>query len=144
MVPATDEQLAAIPGIGPATMEQFGFDILDVVSATELAARIESPPGDAEPATDHGSTADADAASLETDADSDDHTVTDAYWTWRLFRDGYTADQVAAIRRLPIARLVDDLAWALASGHEIDASWINSPEAAERLSANKPATGVGG
>ena len=46
--------------------------------------------------------------------------VDDAYWTWKLFHDGYTADQVAAIRNRNHASLAIDLVAARAAGHEID------------------------
>ena len=48
---------------------------------------------------------------------------TDAYWTWRLFRDGYTASQIAQIRRCDLSSLDVDLSVASESGHEVRADW---------------------
>tara|TARA_R110002049_G_scaffold2750_8_gene22130 strand:+ start:37101 stop:40160 length:3060 start_codon:yes stop_codon:yes gene_type:complete len=53
--------------------------------------------------------------------------ATDAYWTWRLFRDGYSASQVAQIRRCDVTRLDRDLAVAAAAGHEVRSDWWSDP-----------------
>ncbi len=49
--------------------------------------------------------------------------ATDAYWTWRLFRDGYTADQISQIRRCERAALATDLKIAENLGHEVRPEW---------------------
>lgn len=49
--------------------------------------------------------------------------ATDAYWTWRLFRDGYSADQIAQIRRCERAALATDLKIAENLGHEVRPEW---------------------
>ena len=49
--------------------------------------------------------------------------ATDAYWTWRLFRDGYTADQIAQIRRCERGALATDLKIAENLGHEVRPEW---------------------
>jgi ATP-dependent DNA helicase RecQ len=159
IIPTTTEQLEAIPGIGPATMEQFGYDILELIcesnptggTKTTAAVPAPAPAPDAQIIrADHSDPpqlthlAEDPEANLSDGGDDVEEDLDDAYWTWRLFRDGYTADQVSAIRRCPISSLVDDLAWALATGHEIETTWIETPEAIARLSAGKPATGVGG
>lgn len=46
------------------------------------------------------------------------------YWTWRLFADGYSAEQVQQIRQIENARLVDELTRAAESGLAIDPHWI--------------------
>lgn len=53
----------------------------------------------------------------------------DAYWTWRLFRDGYTVSQVALIRRCPAATLARQLEIAAAVGHPIDSGWLEAARA---------------
>ncbi len=126
MIPQTTDQLAAVPGIGAATMEQFGCDILELVNESQSAA---DPPTE------------SDGKQQE----SFDHpNPTDAYWTWRLFRDGYTADQIAAIRRCQISSLADDLVWAVSAGHEIKPSWIGTVDGASRLSRPESSARMGG
>ncbi len=147
MIPETTDQLEAIPGIGPATMEQFGYDIVELiresgsVSEAEIATPISEQVNSktdrsAEPIVDEIRPTDSDGVG--------DDKIDDTYWTLRLFRDGYSADQVAAIRRCEISSLVDDLAQARAAGHEIDKTWIATSEAIDRLSDGRPATRVGG
>jgi len=59
--------------------------------------------------------------------------VGDAYWTWRLFRDGYSARQIAEIRGRDGSSLVDDLVIAAASGYDVRPSWIESPDGSRRI-----------
>ncbi|MGB7345230.1 MAG: ATP-dependent DNA helicase RecQ [Pirellulaceae bacterium] len=49
--------------------------------------------------------------------------VSDCYWTWRLFRDGYTSDQVMQIRCRSIGAILQDLAEAKAAGYEVQPEW---------------------
>ena len=68
----------------------------------------------------------------------------DAYWTWRLFRDGYSASQVAAIRRRDVSSLVDDLVLAASAGHSVDPSWIAASEDAKRIRDALSGAPIGG
>ncbi|QDT08530.1 RecQ family ATP-dependent DNA helicase [Planctomycetes bacterium K23_9] len=49
--------------------------------------------------------------------------VPDCYWTWRLFNDGYSADQVMQIRCRSVGAIIQDLAEAKAAGYEIQPDW---------------------
>ena len=117
--PTTTEALESINGIGPATIEQFGYDIVELVRQRE-SPDLETPSpagvqreGSAEPPP--MPTANAPISPqppVQTRPESpepaipslpeDDSTSAwedcDAYWTWRLFRDGYSASQIAMIR----------------------------------------------
>ena len=155
-LPQNCEQLQRISGIGPATIEQFGNDIVELIGtivrshreadrpeeshaprssadrgdstaslqSVPIASAPDEPENPSPPAPlDAGGDASAprpDPGRTETVPSGD---PTDAYWTWRLFRDGYTASQIAQIRRCDVSRLDADLATASASGHEVRAEW---------------------
>jgi ATP-dependent DNA helicase RecQ len=68
----------------------------------------------------------------------------DAYWTWRLFRDGYSTSQVAAIRRCEVSSLVDDLVLAASAGHLVDPSWITASNDAKRIRDALAGAPIGG
>ncbi|MCG8649905.1 MAG: hypothetical protein MI861_08730, partial [Pirellulales bacterium] len=55
------------------------------------------------------------------------------YWTWRLFRDGYSASQIALIRRCGTDQLADDLVAAVAAGHQVNPSWLEQPDQVRRV-----------
>src|SRR5690606_14103281 len=55
--------------------------------------------------------------------------ASDAYWTWRLFRDGYTVSQVALIRRCAAVALVRQLEIASQVSHPVDPSWLAAARA---------------
>jgi ATP-dependent DNA helicase RecQ len=52
----------------------------------------------------------------------------DAYWTWRLFRDGYGAAQIAQIRDRDVDQLVQDLKSAMEEGLDVSRSWLLDPD----------------
>ncbi|MDA8745731.1 RecQ family ATP-dependent DNA helicase [Rubripirellula amarantea] len=193
--PMSTSELEVISGIGPATMEQFGYDIVELItgfmrSRDEVAelpsselipepevSELEIPePEILEPELVSGSeliqepelnlepeselslvTQDPSALEneprSETEAPSAVHTdqpsdVTaraagtlgseasaDAYWTWRLFRDGYSETQIAAIRRCGVESLLEDLIWAANNGQSVSLEWISDEPARQRLSA---------
>jgi ATP-dependent DNA helicase RecQ len=144
--PTSTGQLEAISGVGPATVEQFGYDIVELIRETirgsgaeptqdieeTLAERLEDEQPEDCPDDDP-------TIALTNDARSELPTTSttakreDAYWTWRLFRDGYSADQIAAIRRCDSSSLVDDLIVAAQSGHPVDPNWITTPEGEKRF-----------
>ena len=97
--PSTIGQLEAIAGIGPAAVEQFGYDLVQLVVETTAGKMTGQEPLSRE-----------------------------AYWTWRLFRDGYSADQIQEIRGTDQRSLASDLNAAAAAGHAVDPSWIAPSE----------------
>ena len=130
-LPKSIAELESIQGIGSATIEQFGYDLMrliqgsnpiaeKVVEAAPMPSRRKAEKQPAIPsnlATDPGPTTDV------TDPG-------DAYWTWRLFRDGYAWQQVTLIRRRSSLDVAQDLIVAAKTGHAVQASWINGvPEA---------------
>jgi ATP-dependent DNA helicase RecQ len=170
-VPTTSSALEAISGIGPATVEQFGHDLLELVRQSippqtqvgQLAAQPEGAgsgvaagPGEGEPGEtlEVASLASAGSAAVGSAAVGTDQSMcsarsasdeptrlpasdnvlhpADAYWTWRLFRDGYSARQIASIRRCDLSALDSDLIVSAAAGHVIDPSWISAPESVKR------------
>lgn len=155
--PKTTEQLEAISGVGPATIEQFGFDILQRIresmenwedsaeTPTESeSAKAAADPLEGSPESQSPRLGEPGKAATELPASNTVPGAADAYWTWRLFRDGYTVSQIAAIRRCEASALVDDLIVAAATGHEVDPSWIAVPDDAKRIEkALKASTIVG-
>jgi ATP-dependent DNA helicase RecQ len=140
--PTTTEQLEAIAGIGPATIEQFGYDIVEIVrgqeSGQEISAEAKaSATNDTEPAPaqpNHSST--TQGCSVDEPATSDGLPKADsvsgweqseAYWTWRLFRDGYSAQQIERIRRIDLNAVAEDLAEAAENGQYVDPKWLSWP-----------------
>jgi ATP-dependent DNA helicase RecQ len=101
-LPQNLEQLSAISGVGPATIGQFGLDLLALT--TGVSSDAPEPMG-------------------KVAADSD-WQETDAYWTWRLFHDGYSAEQIARIRDKDRESLILDLQQAATSGQRVDPNWI--------------------
>ncbi|MEO1527571.1 MAG: RecQ family ATP-dependent DNA helicase [Planctomycetota bacterium] len=88
--PQTSSELEAIPGIGPTTMEQHGYDILEVLRDAESP---ECPTEEDAPVSanrDEKATADEVATN---------HRVA-SYWTRRLFREGYSIEELCEIRGL--------------------------------------------
>jgi ATP-dependent DNA helicase RecQ len=180
--PRDSEQLEAISGVGPATIEQFGYDIISIVGrADSEAERADSgaegeskadeqspPPNDCDMANDiqrRGSAERADqrlaaeetpaqpvveppailsAVGGEVPSEPRGDRLTDrgagerddsqsAYWTWRLFRDGYSPSQIALIRRCETSELIDDLVLAIQAGHPVDPSWASGIEGMRRV-----------
>ena len=90
----------------------------EIPSQAGIAAQAEISEPETSAAEENDETRDA-----AVPADSE---ISDAYWTWRLFRDGYSASQIAAIRRVNVAKLADDLKLAAQAGHAIRPEWGQS------------------
>jgi ATP-dependent DNA helicase RecQ len=147
--PESSSELEVVSGIGPITMEQHGYDILEVirgcisdsdqpiadppsvaiepVAGTAVAGdhAIGSPPSDA-PSETRGTIQGlrADATLLDAQADSDDSTTEkDAYWTWRLFSEGFKMEEVCQIRRLSRRQIASHLNAAAQRGRSVSPSW---------------------
>ncbi len=157
--PTTTEQLEAVSGIGPATVEQFGYDIVELIRETIGADEQEADQTGSEPAMEDATAigqeplAEGDApeaafpaadAASELPALHSATDASDAYWTWRLFRDGYSEAQVAAIRRCEASSLVGDLVLAASAGHLVDPSWMTAADDAKRIRDALQGAAVGG
>ncbi len=104
--PSNSSQLEAVEGITEEFMHQFGTDLLDLIAAVVSSA---------------GGATRADA---KTEVNQEPPALAeDAYWTWRLFRDGYSAQQIAKIRRCGESDLKTHLAAAAASGQRCEPHW---------------------
>lgn len=158
MMPQDLNELEAISGIGTATLEQFGDDILRLVRQSSSDRESTRPDRQADSETqpdvekevginpttqagvevltaeesEHKVSNSTDQLSTRSDktqsaaVDSSSQDLSDAYWTWRLFRDGYSADQICEIRRCDENALIADLTHMLAADHRVNASWIDS------------------
>ena len=206
--PRTTEQLAVVNGVGDATIESYGYDIVEIITTvltdegvngdinegespgypadasperqsnrvkeretprfrakpqthnsqphksqahtpqaqTGAEAVLPSEPnvksgskfepdnwaGDFEALIDAGETAadiDGQTAAAFADRvevpDSDDRSP--AYWTWRLFRDGYAADEVMEARKLDADGVLKHLADAADEQLAVQTSWLRHP-----------------
>lgn len=174
--PRTVAELETVSGIGPATVEQFGYDLVEVIvetcsegepGAVESEA-VESEAGEAGAAeAGAGESAASEAGAGESaasesgagvpgagesggDGEVPDETsgpvggvasgFASGYWTWRLFRDGYSAEQIAEIRGVDGGRLVEDLVAAAKAGHAVDPGWVSDPAGRGRLEQLRDAT----
>ncbi|MCO8121082.1 RecQ family ATP-dependent DNA helicase [Stieleria sp. TO1_6] len=135
--PQTSSELESINGIGPATMEQHGYDILEVIrdSGHKHADGLATDPAGVEPQKSADETVLTDQtdapAALAVDSPADpigdpSHpqiSERDAYWTWRLFSDGFAMDEVCQIRRLSRREIVGHLQAAADRGRTVSPSW---------------------
>src|SRR6056297_2608377 len=148
--PTDTEQLAMLKGIGPSTIEQFGHDIVEIVLTVSSAEPDDdSPAAENSPAADNSSetqpndasATEATAAALPASASlgpDDDASAAESakaadsppahYWSWRLFADGYSSEQVVAIRRCDRDTVLRDLITAASEGHPVDLDWVIQPE----------------
>ena len=134
--PGTTDQLEMIHGVGPATVEQFGYDLIRLINEAndEQPSPSPQPPPTiaATPAElPDRVTAALHAAPLAAAPPAAD--PLDAYWTWRMLRDGYTWDDVALIRRKDADAILQDLTVAAEAGHEVRPSWAATAEQRQRL-----------
>jgi ATP-dependent DNA helicase RecQ len=124
MMPADSEQLEAVSGIGAATMEQYGYDILQLV---QEIAQGTSGPTEEPPAAEQVPSAEELAEDFEDLRVDPPQSVAAQratfYWTWKLFSDGYSVAEIAQIRRSDPATLLEELHAASESGLEVPAGW---------------------
>jgi ATP-dependent DNA helicase RecQ len=186
--PDSTDRLEQVSGIGPSTMEQFGYDLVELIRQviadhepqgqlaqqtpqSTQARRVPLPPprldpavakslpgvspppasrsaevtkGQA-PATPLAETKKPDAKpqdkqpsdikpnqpSVKTSTDLQPRipavapaSAADAYWTWKMLRDGYPWHDVAAIRRAAPRQLLDDLFTVSQAGHPVNPDWV--------------------
>jgi len=127
--PQSTDELEMIQGIGPSTVEQFGYDLVQMINDCEAdtgeTVRSQDPPPmptTTQPTTTQP-TVESPPVAVPTTAPSQD-----AYWTWRMLRDGYPWDNVMLIRRKSSAAIFEDLIQTAAAGHEVDANWAGDGE----------------
>ena len=106
-------------------MEQYGYDILQLV---QEIAQGTSGPTEEPPAAEQVPSAEELAEDFEDlrvdppqSLDADRHQP--FYWTWRLFSEGYSASQIAQIRRCDPTTLLEELQAASDSGLEVRPDW---------------------
>ncbi len=134
MKPTDSEQLESVSGIGAATMEQYGYDILQIVQTVCQSSPPDqqpqsSPPRVEEPAADFEKLRIDRPHRLEAGEEES------FYWTWRLFSDGYSASQIAEIRRCDAAVLLDELRAASDAGYEVQADWGLAVQQSDRTNS---------
>jgi ATP-dependent DNA helicase RecQ len=139
--PQSSTELEEVSGIGPATMEQHGYDLLELIgqcladqvsddheegvdrggeAEAQAAARAAATPASPEPVASEAS-ANSDGASPET---TDALPETEVYWTWRLFCDGYTLEEVCQIRRLNRTQVGQHVRAAQHRGRSVSPTWL--------------------
>ncbi|MEM9825025.1 MAG: ATP-dependent DNA helicase RecQ [Planctomycetota bacterium] len=137
--PESSEGLEAVTGIGPATVEQFGYDILQILGSADTDSEFAvSPPAAVTPeTTDVGTVtepeidtlpaASSTAASPTAASPTETPELSPHYWTWRLFHDGYQGHEICQIRRTEASQMIADLRVAAGDGLAVDAGWLDDP-----------------
>ncbi|TVQ01164.1 MAG: RecQ family ATP-dependent DNA helicase [Planctomycetaceae bacterium] len=182
--PTDTEALEAISGVGPVTVEQFGYDLVEMIrQACEPSDDAGPPESTATPDSPHQKThAEAAAAAASRSSDSGRGIPSssaspkpaaqkpgaakradsvplpppqlnpraaeelasstrpaeesgDAYWTWRMLRDGYTWHDVATIRRTTPQQMIEDLAAVAALGHPVVPDWAPDADLRQQLAS---------
>ena len=166
--PGTSEELESVSGVGPATISQFGDDIIKLIdsfrsetvspsiktgqgadiprlsSSGPNAIKQTGTPANPAPASTSTNISDTKTGNSTADSsiqnsnrlpkkDNGTESETPGYWTWRLFRDGYSESEVMAIQQCNTDQLVSNLLLAVANGLEVEADWISDEHATEQL-----------
>ena len=164
--PTSTDALESISGVGPATIEQFGHDIVELIrsgledhptpqsgTASETSASDDSPAEQtpAFAATNNSSPESPNSPVKLSSEDASELPVannkseeTPGYWTWRLFRDGYSESEVLAILCCEPTELVDQLVLAARGGLSVDPTWVADNTAAKRIRSVVKGSAVGG
>ncbi|MDE0863334.1 MAG: RecQ family ATP-dependent DNA helicase [Rubripirellula sp.] len=164
--PTSTDALESISGVGPATIEQFGHDIVELIrsgledhptpqsgTGSETSASDDSPAEQtpAFAATNNSSPESPNSPVKLSSEDASELPVannkseeTPGYWTWRLFRDGYSESEVLAILCCEPTELVDQLVLAARGGLSVDPTWVADNTAAKRIRSVVKGSAVGG
>jgi len=137
MKPSSPAELEAVSGVGPATLQQYGADIIELIGKSTA----DRSPDDCEI---QSASTQADAGSNPAPPPQEDFESSDAYWTWRLFRDGYSAAEVAAVRRSSPLSLQSELQQAMTAGFAVEANWLAAVQEPKPPTARSTAAQVGG
>lgn len=105
VAPRTAGELEQIAGVGASTLEEYGLDIIEICAHLERP----QPKSPVAPREQQG------------------------YWTWRLLNDGYSVEDVLAIRQISVELLVAHLEEQSALGRP--AAVVNQAILDERLAA---------
>ena len=157
-MPQSTEALGLVNGIGSATVEQFGYDVVELIqqaiSESESAPSDDAPPEFPDPDSDNLTpqaeprmeTREPRSRPEFTECEGPGLSSTtvgvpepprsspgnsprsEAYWTWRLFDDGYSAEEICQIRDRDRIALAEDLRLAVAEGLSVRQSWLSEPE----------------
>ncbi len=197
--PDSTDRLEQVSGIGPSTMEQFGYDLVELIRqvvadhdgqerpgkqspqnvperrvpmppprldpavAKSLPGASPSSPGRSAEASNRQASgtplpetkkpaakpqetqpSDTKPTQPSTNAPTDPqpripavapNAAADAYWTWKMLRDGYPWHDVAAIRRATPRQLLDDLFTVSQAGHPVNPEWVEDASLRTELQA---------
>jgi ATP-dependent DNA helicase RecQ len=146
--PGSTDELEMIHGIGPTTVEQFGYDLIRLINdadreTAEVAQTHNASPTILEaPTSVSRSQASPTTPKLESPPNvrvevnrvqATNAQKQDAYWTWRMLRDGYPWENVMLIRRKSSDDVLEDLILTATAGHDVDASWAGDGEIKRKL-----------
>lgn len=139
--PRTTGELEVIHGVGPSTVEEYGFDIIELVVHCETESNSE-PESESEPESDCET-----ESNLEIEASSEAEPiasqtatagenlpngndqkrtseVSSSYWTWVLAEDGYSPNEIQEIRRIDMGGLLTDLREQSEDGRFVKVEWF--------------------
>jgi ATP-dependent DNA helicase RecQ len=160
--PQTPDDLCAVKGMGPRKVEQFGAELLEILTAATppvvdgVAAPLPENPAPRPTPTAPTSTGAAVVESDTSRAPADGQVtvpITDEqaaaappasrpshYWTWRLLDQAFTPAECAEIRSLSEDVVLDHALRAADNGHPIDARWFLT---AQQIDAIRAVVGEG-
>ena len=124
--PQSTDELEKIHGIGPSTVEQFGYDLVQLINDCDADTNDSAQSYDTPPLTHKTSvplTVESEPVATPSTAETQD-----AYWTWRMLRDGYPLENVTLIRRKSSAAILEDLILTATAGNEVDLNWAGDGE----------------
>lgn len=168
MRPANSTQLEAVPGIAVEFVEACGGDLLELIATTlaefeqthgslpmaaeppetpsavdfieeqaaapETPSEFQQPTGSKNPSQPETPISPATSVLPERPVDA-----RQAYWTWRLLRDGYSWREVREIRGRDDDDLIHELIAATRAGHAVNPQWIDDAGHRSRWSSDTQA-----
>lgn len=140
-LPQSTEELEKIQGVGQATIEQFGYDLMNILSEFDASAEPTRSPT-VEPSQREPFARTAQSSAANSAVEIEPVSAEDAYWTWRLFRDGYVRQQVCQIRSRDSAAITRDLLIAAKAGHIVQSSWIGDQAEGDSVLRSSIGTGA--
>jgi len=128
--PQSTDELEMIHGIGPTTVEQFGYDLMRLINESDAETNEPTRPDDPRPSPAIPAPTPIETPTVESPPVSivSPEQKQDAYWTWRMLRDGYPWENVMSIRRKSSEAILEDLLITAKSGHDIDIKWAGDGE----------------